>query len=202
MSVFSNYYHHITIFLFISFITLVFSHESISSTLFHDKSPLLEVEHFTELSSAIMDEQTRWGLSDNMAHYLNLHRLVSFSMPVHVNLIFIGFNGDGNAYLTLNQADYAAWFEHMEHELEHVVAPVGELQTTTDENETPDSNVKYRFLVDVLHLSPLVNTIVEDTIVWGLADEEPEEADQDAHGENHKDIRGDMHYGMILVFIC
>ena len=169
------------------------AHESASAALFHDRSPLLTLEELTEVSSAVADERTRWGLSDNVAHYLGLRRLLSFSLPVHVNLIFIGFHGDGNGFLTLNQADFAAWFEHLEHELEHVVAPVGETQTTTDENETPDSSVRYRFLVDVLHLSPLVNTIVEDTIVWGLASEEPPEADQP--DDQHTDDHGEYHYG-------
>lgn len=179
----------------LSLASLCAAHEKRSAALFHDRSPLLEIEQITEISPDVLDEKLRWELSDNMAHYLGLRRLMSFTFPVHVNLIFVGFNGDGNGFITLNHIDYAAWFDHIEHELEHVIAPVGEHQTTTDENETPDSAVKYRFLIDVLHLSPLVNTIIEDTIVWGLASENPEsDGEADTKHADHKDMHGELKY--------
>ncbi len=39
-------------------------------------------------------------------------------------------------------------FPHIdiEHDLKHLIVPVGEYQTTTEEYDTPHSNVEYRYV--------------------------------------------------------
>ena len=44
-------------------------------------------------------------------------------VPVPVNFVFVGFDGDGHLGLHLDHDDLARWFEHMDHVRPHVRVP-------------------------------------------------------------------------------
>jgi hypothetical protein len=93
---------------------------------------------------------------------------------VPINIILLGFEGDGLESINLAPEDLKPWFEHIEHSLNHVVVPVGEEQTTTHVYHTEGVPVEYSLHLNVLKLCPLVSTILEDIIYWNLRPEEPE----------------------------
>jgi hypothetical protein len=45
---------------------------------------------------------------------------------VHVNLIFVGFDGDGQNGIKIPSHLFEEWFDHLEHSLEHEILPVGD----------------------------------------------------------------------------
>lgn len=113
-------------------------------------------------------------LIGSLAHYLSIHAIKSLSIPVTINIILLGFEGDGSEGINLKPEDLKPWFEHLDHYVSHVVVPVGEDQTTTNVFHTENIPIEYSLHLNVLKLCPLVTTILEDTIYWNLRPEEAE----------------------------
>jgi hypothetical protein len=65
-----------------------------------------------------------------------------------VNLVFIGFNGDGHYKLNLAEETLKPWFEHMEHKIMHTVVPPSD---GAEESPSPKpSHIYYRYNLHVL----------------------------------------------------
>jgi hypothetical protein len=58
---------------------------------------VVEEEKIVELNfSSITDPAAKWISSSNIGNYLNLHPIKALYLPIELNLIFIGFQGDGH----------------------------------------------------------------------------------------------------------
>jgi hypothetical protein len=126
-----------------------------------DLSKIRPIQHINQVSFN----------KENVANYGGFRKVHSVNIPIHINLILIGFDGDGNRGIHLTQHDLEPWLEHIEHTLPHLVIPVGEEQLTTQIIKTPRLPVKYKYTTRVIKLSQLVTTILEDAIFWHLRPE-------------------------------
>jgi hypothetical protein len=63
------------------------------------------------------------------------------------------------------------WFEHVTHQLPHIILPVGEEQTNTKKIKMRETKLDYIYSINVIRLDPMVNTIIEDVLVWGVRNE-------------------------------
>lgn len=77
------------------------------------------------------DEQT-YMQSFHLADYLGMHMAEAVHMPVPLNLIFIGFSGDGNMDLNITKEDLITWFHHLDHILPHTRISLAELSCLED----------------------------------------------------------------------
>ena len=73
--------------------------------------------------SRVEDERLLYLRSGSLARYLGLDFVRSVHVPVPVNFVFVGFDGDGHLGLHLDHEDLARWFEHMDHVRPHVRVP-------------------------------------------------------------------------------
>ena len=63
-------------------------------------------------------ERRRYLSSASLASYLGIQSVKAVHVPVPVNLILVGFSGEGHMGLKLDHADLVAWLEHADHGLE------------------------------------------------------------------------------------
>lgn len=116
------------------------------------------------------------------------------SLPIHINLIFVGFDGDGQNGIKIPTHLFEEWFEHVEHTIDHETIPFGDNSTKPSSFvyssnrvfacrsnifapfsfERSYSRVKYRFMARIIKVSSLVNTIIENAIMYHLRAEDPE----------------------------
>eukprot|EP01104_Vermistella_antarctica_P018574 TRINITY_DN6935_c0_g1_i1.p1 TRINITY_DN6935_c0_g1~~TRINITY_DN6935_c0_g1_i1.p1 ORF type:complete len:987 (+),score=140.82 TRINITY_DN6935_c0_g1_i1:91-3051(+) len=122
---------------------------------------------------------SQWTTSGNVATYLNVTKVRAIHVPVNVNIIVVGFDGDGRNAIKIGADDLESWLAHADHSLRHLVVPVGEQQATTGVHDTERSRVEYRMSYSVVKLSPLVNTILEDHLVNNARPENPELCEDD-----------------------
>lgn len=125
----------------------------------------------------------KWLHSANLAHYLGFPKFAPISVPITVNLLLIGFSGDGDSRIDLSSDHLLAWFSHLEHTLGHVIAPIGEYETTTKRQPISQPFVSYSIRWNIVKICPLVNTLLEDALLWNLR---PEEQDFQALNGSHK----------------
>ncbi|MDP2438438.1 MAG: hypothetical protein Q8P67_22065 [archaeon] len=111
-------------------------------------------------------EYDRWAASGTVGNYLQVQEVEGVALPVYVNLIFLGFDGDGANRVELTSENFEPWFQHLEHEVPHRVVPLGNEQTTVHKFSTAHSLVKYRYALNVVKLAPVVNAIIEDALLW------------------------------------
>lgn len=114
-----------------------------------------------------------WLLHGDVASYLSLRPIDQVNLPIPVNVVFLGFDGDGEQGLLLDSTQYNEWFRHIAHSFRHTVVPVGEEQTTTDRRPTNATGVTYALDLRVVKMSPLVHTILEDLVYWHTHPEDP-----------------------------
>ncbi|KAF6255218.1 hypothetical protein COO60DRAFT_237950 [Scenedesmus sp. NREL 46B-D3] len=70
--------------------------------------------------------------SANLATYLGLHPVDGLHMSVPLNLVFIGFQGDGNAKVDVSSEDLVSWFSHVDHVLPHTRVALSDLSCSLD----------------------------------------------------------------------
>jgi hypothetical protein len=68
----------------------------------------------------------------NIAHFLGLSAVESLHMPVPLNVLFLGFQGDGNLQLNIPESDLVEWFQHLDHDLVHTRVALSELSCSED----------------------------------------------------------------------
>lgn len=61
----------------------------------------------------------RWLEAGDVAEYSGVRPVRSLVLPVHVNLVFVGFDGAGGNRFHLGNATLRAWFEHLENFVHH-----------------------------------------------------------------------------------
>ncbi|GFP82154.1 hypothetical protein PHJA_000358700 [Phtheirospermum japonicum] len=117
----------------------------------------------------------------NIANYLNLLEVESMYLPVPVNFIFIGFEGNGNREFKLNAEELERWFTKIDHIFEHTRIPkVGEIltpfyKTSIDREQRHHlpltSHMNYNFSVHAIQMGEKVTSIFERAIdVFGRSD--------------------------------
>ena len=79
----------------------------------------------------------------------------------------------------LTEEQLEPWFGHIEHTLKHIIAPVGEEQTTISTFKTKEVPIEYRFHYNLVNLSPLFDTITQDYILWNTRPERPDNDEED-----------------------
>ena len=68
-------------------------------------------------------ERRRYLSSASLASYLGIQSVKAVHVPVPVNLILVGFSGEGHVGLKLDHADLVAWLEHADHVRPHARLP-------------------------------------------------------------------------------
>ena len=132
--------------------------------------PLREVAKMTqELQDAVAKKgppEKRWLEAGNVAKYNGLYPEPYITVPVTMNLIFIGFSGDGHYKLNLAEEELKPWFEHMEHRMEHTLVPTNDAPDAS--HPTRNTHIYYKYDFHVLELHPDVDAIIE-AIIWDNA---------------------------------
>ncbi|KXZ55672.1 hypothetical protein GPECTOR_2g1222 [Gonium pectorale] len=70
--------------------------------------------------------------SANLAEYLGLAPVESLHLPVPLNVILLGFAGDGNGGVNISLPELNDWFEHLDHILPHTRIDRAELTCQED----------------------------------------------------------------------
>ena len=132
--------------------------------------PLSEISKITkelqDMAAKKGPPQERWIKGGNVARYNGLFPEPYITIPVDINLIFIGFSGDGHYKLNLAEEELRPWFEHMEHRMEHTLVPTNDAPDAS--HPTRSTHIYYKYNFHVLELHPDVDAIIE-AIVWDNA---------------------------------
>ncbi|XP_057806569.1 uncharacterized protein LOC131021402 isoform X1 [Salvia miltiorrhiza] len=118
----------------------------------------------------------------NIANYLKLLEVDSMYIPVPVNFVFIGFEGNGNQDFKLNPEELERWFTKIDHIFEHTRIPrIGEILTpfykiNIDREQRHHlplvSHINYNFSVHAIQMGEKVTSIFERAIdVLGRRDD-------------------------------
>lgn len=83
--------------------------------------------HTKELGSAV-----EFLGSPSLADYLGLSPVESLHLPVPLNVILVGFAGDGNAGVNITLPELEDWFSHLDHILPHTRIDHSELSCQED----------------------------------------------------------------------
>eukprot|EP00276_Gloeochaete_wittrockiana_P005699 CAMPEP_0184659246 /NCGR_PEP_ID=MMETSP0308-20130426/28998_1 /TAXON_ID=38269 /ORGANISM="Gloeochaete witrockiana, Strain SAG 46.84" /LENGTH=844 /DNA_ID=CAMNT_0027098935 /DNA_START=328 /DNA_END=2859 /DNA_ORIENTATION=- len=106
----------------------------------------------------------RWTQSGSVANFLGFEKVDAIELPIVINLIFIGFQGDGNHGMNLTVDMLRPWFEHVDHVLTHMYAPIAKEMGTTASPVHTSSHVRYTFEYNVLELSSAVTAVLEEVL--------------------------------------
>ncbi|GER36129.1 DNA-directed RNA polymerase subunit D [Striga asiatica] len=139
---------------------------------------------FDDLESSKPDKHDaiNYTKAGNIASYLKLLEVESMYLPVPVNFIFIGFEGNGNREFKLNAEEIERWFTKIDHIFEHTRTPkIGEsltpfYKTSVDREERHHlpviSHINYNFSVHAVQMGEKVTSIFERAIdVFGRWDD-------------------------------
>ena len=102
----------------------------------------------------------------DVASFLGLHR-APLTLPTELNLIFVGFSGDGDAALNVSAATLAPWFQQLRDIVPHTVLPSRE----GDVAGSADSALQYSTRLRVHRLAPEVTRRMEELISGHLRPE-------------------------------
>ncbi|OMP05458.1 hypothetical protein COLO4_08830 [Corchorus olitorius] len=110
----------------------------------------------------------------NIANYLSLMEVDAMYLPVPVNFIFIGFEGNGNQEFKLHPEELERWFSKIDHIFPHTrVPPIGEVLTPFykisgdkfQHHHLPTiSHINYNFSVHAIQMGEKVTSIFERAI--------------------------------------
>ncbi|EKX49685.1 hypothetical protein GUITHDRAFT_162074 [Guillardia theta CCMP2712] len=131
--------------------------------------PLQEVARLQEelhasLSRAAASKQ-RWLEANDLAKYNGLKKEPYLTVPVDLNVVFLGFAGDGHYKLNLAERTLRPWFEHMQQTLPHSFVPSSE---SSDSSAPQPSHVYFKYHLRVLELHEDVNSVIE-SLIWDNA---------------------------------
>ena len=119
------------------------------------------------LLSVLADANLESFLShSDLASFLGLHR-APLTLPTELNLIFVGFSGDGDAALNVSAATLAPWFQQLRDIVPHTVLPSRE----DDVAGSADGALQYSTRLRVHRLAPEVTRRMEELISGHLRPE-------------------------------
>ncbi|KAJ4829215.1 hypothetical protein Tsubulata_024524 [Turnera subulata] len=127
-----------------------------------------------EPSSSSKSGAANYTNAGNIANYLTLQEVDSMYLPVPVNFIFIGFDGNGNQEFKLHAEELERWFTKIDHIFEHTRVPrIGEVLTpfykiSVDKEQRHHlpiiSHINYNFSVHAIQMSEKVSSLFEHAI--------------------------------------
>ena len=82
-------------------------------------------------------------------------------VPVPLNFILVGFNGDGNRGVSLNEDELQRWFHHMDFEEPHTRVPVDGYVSDQHTKLPTVSYVQYNYSAHVVEVGPEVSKTFE-----------------------------------------
>ncbi len=106
-----------------------------------------------------------WTEAVTVGQFLNVSKTGKLHVPVQINVVLVGFQGDGFQQLDIPQDQLAHFFEHIAHRLDHVVVPLGEEQTTLKQIRTRDTRVEYDVTLRFIMADPLVTVALENVLL-------------------------------------
>lgn len=121
--------------------------------------------------AACETELMRWLRAGNVADFLELREPSTITIPLALNIFFVGFHGEGAAGLNISEAQLRPWLQQLRAHSPHSVL-------TTDVEGAPlrgltpvHSAVQYATHVRVLRLGPEVTARVESFLESNLRPE-------------------------------
>ncbi|KAG2435642.1 hypothetical protein HXX76_006844 [Chlamydomonas incerta] len=92
----------------------------------------LELARLRNLHGRNFDSAEEFLGNSTLAEYLGLHQIQSLHMPVPLNVVLVGFAGDGNGGVNVSQHELNEWFQHLDHVLPHTRIDRSELTCQED----------------------------------------------------------------------
>jgi hypothetical protein len=113
-----------------------------------------------------------WVNAHSVAQFFNLSKTGKVHVPIQINVVLVGFQGDGHQQLDVPQEHLAHFFEHIAHRLEHVVVPLGEEQTTLKQVRTRETHIEYDVTLRFVMADPLVTVALENLLLQNARDDD------------------------------
>lgn len=131
---------------------------------------------FGDLETSISDKVgvANYTKAGNIASYLKLSEVDSMYLPVPVNFIFIGFEGNGNREFKLRVEELQRWFTKIDHIFEHTRVPhisgaftqlYKNIDDKVQQHQLPIiSHINYNFSVHAIQMGGKVSSVFERAI--------------------------------------
>eukprot|EP00033_Pygsuia_biforma_P006010 GCRY01006666.1.p1 GENE.GCRY01006666.1~~GCRY01006666.1.p1 ORF type:complete len:289 (+),score=81.51 GCRY01006666.1:255-1121(+) len=87
----------------------------------HNFHSFLGVESLRLLSEELPKGAREWVENQNLANFIGLRPVESFSINMTVNIIAIGFSGDGYKKINISSEAMTAFWSHLEHHYSHIL---------------------------------------------------------------------------------
>lgn len=101
-----------------------------------------ELKRIRKLHRKNFNDKAEYLQSRNLAEYLGLSRVDALHLPVPVNVILLGFKGDGHMNVNVTSEELKTWFEHIDHVIPHTRVPLSELSCQEDGSCTRTERVR------------------------------------------------------------
>lgn len=119
----------------------------------------------TPLEAGLRVEE--WLAAGSAASYAKLEVVRSLNIPVVVNLVFAGFDKNGNLGVNLSQEQLEKWFQHLEAANPYLRVPahVSNDTPSSQDYEFEQAAVRFRYSFNVVKVSPNVTSVL-DTVLY------------------------------------
>ena len=124
------------------------------------------------LSKAQEETLAAWVNAHTLAQFFNLSKTGKLHVPIQINVVLVGFQGDGFQQLDVPRKHLAHFFEHIAHRLEHVVVPLGEEQTTLKQVRTRRTRIEYDVTLRFIMADPLVTVALENLLLQNAREDD------------------------------
>lgn len=91
-----------------------------------------ELRQIRKLHSRSFEDKGHFLSSPDVASYLGLSAVDALHLPIPVNVVFVGFGGEGNLKVKISPAELQSWFEHLDHIIPHTRVLLSELSCRED----------------------------------------------------------------------
>ncbi|KAJ1637907.1 hypothetical protein T492DRAFT_1140264 [Pavlovales sp. CCMP2436] len=146
-------------------------------------------------------EHERWSACADIATCLALEPAQDAEMRVTLNLMFVGFQGDGNLGLNVSRATLGRWFEHFEATIPHLVVPSAAASARSGDEPGGSSRLRvgYRNRLRAYELGEGVTDVVHRLLEQQLRPEAVVGAhDGDEEGGYRRHARGGRARGAVV----
>jgi len=130
---------------------------------------LIDISGASETASRAK-EREYWLSHGNLANLLNVDLQDHTELHVPLNLVFVGFSGEGNQGFDLKDEDLGEWFEEIAEAFPHSIVP--SVTDLASSHEVVRTKVRYRYDYKIIRADPKVNEVVETIIHRSLRKEE------------------------------
>ena len=114
-------------------------------------------------------ERRRYLSAESLASYLGIQSVRAVHVPVPVNLILVGFDGDGHMGLRLDHTDLVAWLEHADHVRHHARLPSSVDSRVGGSSRSDDDDDDAKRHPHELHAEPVDDDHLHDAPTHSVA---------------------------------